>query len=64
VRETPNLRSFTPQILKEPAIFSSVKPFLGSLQWQNGQDFCPDTLYLDSASLEQLPESFANEKTG
>jgi hypothetical protein len=33
--------------LKELSIFNSVKPFLGSIQWQNGQDFCPDTLYLD-----------------
>jgi hypothetical protein len=31
--------------LKEPHAFNSVRPFLGSVQWQNGQDFCPDTLY-------------------
>ncbi|RME47985.1 MAG: DUF2442 domain-containing protein [Caldilineae bacterium] len=47
--------------LKEPGIFNSVRPFLGSIQWQNGQDFCPDTLYLDSVSLEQLSETFAGE---
>ncbi len=35
--------------LKEPHAFNSVRPFLGSVQWQNGQDFCPDTLY--SASV-------------
>ncbi len=34
--------------LKDKSLFNSVKPFLGSIQWQNGQDFCPDTLYLDS----------------
>ena len=34
--------------LKKLEIFRSVKPFLGSIQWTNGQDFCPDTLYLDS----------------
>ena len=34
--------------LKKREIFNSVKPFLGSVQWINGQDFCPDTLYLDS----------------
>jgi hypothetical protein len=34
--------------LKKPEIFNSVKPFLGSIQWINGQDFCPDTLYLES----------------
>ena len=33
--------------LKEPKIFYSVKPFLGSIQWSNGVDICPDTLYLD-----------------
>jgi hypothetical protein len=35
--------------LKEPHAFNSVRPFLGSVQWRNGQDFCPDTLY--SASV-------------
>jgi hypothetical protein len=34
--------------LREISLFNSVKPFLGSIQWLNGQDFCPDTLYLDS----------------
>ena len=34
--------------LQDQRYFNSVRPFLGSIQWQNGQDFCPDTLYLDS----------------
>ncbi len=34
--------------LKDRRIFNSVKPFLGSVQWANGLDFCPDTLYLES----------------
>jgi hypothetical protein len=34
--------------LKDLRFFNSVKPFLGSIQWKNGQDFCPDTLYLQS----------------
>ena len=34
--------------LKDRRIFNSVKPFLGSIQWMNGSDFCPDTLYLES----------------
>ena len=34
--------------LQDLTLFNSVKPFLGSIQWKNGQDFCPDTLYLDS----------------
>jgi len=34
--------------LKDKSYFKSVKPFMDSIQWQNGQDFCPDTLYLES----------------
>ena len=36
--------------LQDQRYFNSVRPFLGSIQWQNGQDFCPDTLYLDSVA--------------
>ncbi len=36
------------QELKDISLFNSVKPFLGSVQWRNGQDLCPDTLYLES----------------
>jgi hypothetical protein len=34
--------------LKDISMFNSVKPFLGSIQWANGLDFCPDTLFLES----------------
>jgi len=34
--------------LEDQSLFNSVTPFLGSIQWRNGQDFCPDTLYMDS----------------
>lgn len=34
--------------LKDKCIFNSVRPFLGSIQWKNGQDLCPDTLYRES----------------
>lgn len=37
--------------LKNKSLFETVKPFLGSVQWKNGQDFCPDTLYIDGKSL-------------
>lgn len=37
--------------LKDMCLFNSVRPFLGSIQWKNGQDFCPDTLYLESAVM-------------
>jgi hypothetical protein len=51
------------QELRDPGYFNSVRPFLGSIQWQNGQDFCPDTLYLASepskdvinTGLERVP---------
>jgi hypothetical protein len=36
--------------LKDKKIFNSVKPFLGSVCWENGQDLCPDTLYTDSTN--------------
>ncbi len=38
--------------LKDPKKFNSVKPFLGSIQWQGGQDFCPDTLYIESVAQQ------------
>ncbi len=43
------------QELRDLSVFNSVKPVLGSVQWQNGQDFCPDTLYEDS-----VPETNKN----
>ena len=38
--------------LRDTELFNTVKPFLGSIRWQNGQGLCPDTLYLDSFSAE------------
>ena len=40
--------------LKNKRLFSSVKPFLGSIRWKNGQDFCPDTLYSESNPLKNF----------
>ena len=40
--------------LRDKGLFNSVKPFLGSIQWRNGQDFCPDTLYLEGVSRRNL----------
>jgi hypothetical protein len=37
--------------LKDKSKFNSVRPFLGSIQWKDGQDLCPDTLYLESTTL-------------
>jgi hypothetical protein len=47
--------------LKDLSLFNSVKPFLGSIQWKNGQDLCPDTLYLESESLERKQQHQANQ---
>ena len=34
--------------LKNPGIFMTVRPFLGSIIWENNIDLCPDTLYMES----------------
>ena len=34
--------------LQDRNYFNTVKPFMDSIQWKNGQDLCPDTLYVDS----------------
>jgi hypothetical protein len=39
--------------LRDRSVFNSVQPFLGSVQWSGGQDFCPDTLYLDSVPVTE-----------
>lgn len=39
------------QELKDVRLFNSVRASLGSIEWLNGQDLCPDTLYLDSQPL-------------
>ena len=49
------------QELKDRRLFNSVKPFLGSIQWQNGQDFCPDTLYLESVAEPHIAVSHGDE---
>ncbi len=37
--------------LRDLKVFNSVRPFLGSIEWPHGQDFCPDTLYLEGRPL-------------
>jgi hypothetical protein len=34
--------------LNNIALFKTARPNLGSVSWKNGQDLCPDTLYLES----------------
>ena len=47
--------------LKDLRFFNSVKPLLGSVQWQNGQDFCPDTLYMDSIPVPYFEGTLITE---
>ncbi len=47
----PYLQSGIFRELQDMSLFRSVMPYLGSIQWKNGQDFCPDTLYLESVPL-------------
>jgi hypothetical protein len=40
--------------LKNEALFASVVCTMGSIQWQNGLDLCPDTLYEDSVPYNKI----------
>ena len=37
--------------LRELSVFNSVRPFIGTIQWNNEADLCPDTVYLDSVKI-------------
>ena len=37
--------------LRDLPMFNSVRPFLGTVQWANEADLCPDTVYLDSVKI-------------
>ncbi|HVM60138.1 MAG TPA: DUF2442 domain-containing protein [Verrucomicrobiae bacterium] len=37
--------------LQNLEVFNSVRPFLGSVQWSNEADLCPDTLYEKSVPV-------------
>jgi len=47
--------------LQDKSTFNSVRPFLGSIQWINGQDFCPDTLYLESVPILEHQEASSGQ---
>jgi len=42
--------------LREPAMFHTVRPFMGTIQWANEADLCPDTVYLDSVKITNTPK--------
>jgi hypothetical protein len=37
--------------LKDVSYFKRVKATNGTIEWPNGQDFCPDTLYIRGIDL-------------
>jgi len=37
--------------LRDLSMFNSVRPFIGTIQWANEADLCPDTVYLDSIKI-------------
>jgi hypothetical protein len=39
------------QALRDEKMFCSVRPFMGTIQWANEADLCPDTVYLDSVKI-------------
>jgi hypothetical protein len=42
--------------LQDMSMFNSVRPFIGTIQWKNEADLCPDTVYLDSVKIRQICE--------
>jgi len=39
------------QALRDEKMFRTVRPFIGTIQWENEADLCPDTVYLDSVKI-------------
>jgi hypothetical protein len=50
----PHLEKGIFRELKDEGVFNSVRPFLDSIQWGNGADLCPDTLYEGSVPVSGL----------
>ena len=48
---TPYLSADFFHELRNPALFNTVRSYLGSIQWIHGQDFCPDHLYEESTPI-------------
>ena len=42
--------------LRDRGYFQRVRVAFGTVVWPNGQDICPDTLYLDSQALTDARE--------
>ena len=37
--------------LRDITMFNTVHTFVGTIQWANDADLCPDTVYLDSVKI-------------
>jgi hypothetical protein len=46
--------------LKDIQLFKKVRPCLGSIQWEGGQDLCPDTLYIESDPIAKTKDGTGN----
>ena len=46
--------------LQDKTYFKTVRPFMGSVQWKNGQDLSPDTLYLDGESVKNSSKNLGH----
>ena len=45
--------------LRDKSKYNSVRPLLGSIHWQTGQDLCPDTLYIESKETVSIKNAEA-----
>ncbi|MDR1304640.1 MAG: DUF2442 domain-containing protein [Verrucomicrobiales bacterium] len=39
------------ELRDNPALFNRVRPWLGTVQWPNEADICPDALYEESVAV-------------
>ena len=42
------------QELRDLKLFRTARVVMGTVQWLHEQDFCPDTLYVESKSLTEV----------
>jgi hypothetical protein len=47
--------------LSAPSLFQSVRVCFDTVEWANGADLCPEVLYADSESAEQIPQETNND---
>ena len=49
--------------LKDPDYFSQVKLAFGTVQWPHEQDISPETLYIESVSIDEYNNGESKQKT-